>query len=126
MLCGVPAAHHPDPVREGRHGARHLSRRLRRRGRTHPDPAGLRLGCPDSILPRVRTRPRGPLWEEEPMTLDDSLLALRLRVMRRAEELKSVSAACGEAGIIRTVFAGSRDGAARPRRRAARGAPCRT
>src|SRR2546426_4823027 len=108
MLCGVPAGHHPGPVREGRHGARHLSHRLRRRGRAHPDPAGLRLGCPDSILP-VRTQPRGPLWEEEPMTLDDSLLALRLRVMRRAEELKSVSAACGEARITRTVFADSRD-----------------
>ena len=38
------------------------------------------------------------------MTLDDSILAFRLRVMRRAEELRSVTAACREAGITRTVF----------------------
>jgi transposase InsO family protein len=38
------------------------------------------------------------------MTLDDSILAMRLRVMRRAHELHSVAAACREAGISRTVF----------------------
>src|SRR3989449_9797106 len=37
------------------------------------------------------------------MTLDDSILGLRLRVMRRAQEA-GVSAACREAGISRTVF----------------------
>jgi transposase InsO family protein len=38
------------------------------------------------------------------MTLDDSILATRLRVMRRAHELGNVSAACREAGISRTLF----------------------
>src|SRR2546428_6406277 len=37
------------------------------------------------------------------MPLDDSILGLRLRVMRRAQEA-GVSAACREAGISRTVF----------------------
>src|SRR5256885_15968393 len=37
------------------------------------------------------------------MTLDDSILGLRLRVMRRAQEA-GVSAACREVGISRTVF----------------------
>ncbi|PYM79618.1 MAG: hypothetical protein DME09_21005 [Candidatus Rokuibacteriota bacterium] len=38
------------------------------------------------------------------MTLDESILAMRLRVMRRAQELHSVTLACREAGISRTVF----------------------
>ena len=38
------------------------------------------------------------------MTLEDSILAFRLRVMTRAEELRNVSAACREAGISRTLF----------------------
>jgi hypothetical protein len=38
------------------------------------------------------------------MTLDDSILAFRLRVMSRAAELKNVAAACREAGISRTLF----------------------
>lgn len=38
------------------------------------------------------------------MTLDDSILAQRLRVMRRAHELGNVSAACREAEISRTLF----------------------
>ncbi|MDR7492366.1 MAG: helix-turn-helix domain-containing protein [Armatimonadota bacterium] len=38
------------------------------------------------------------------MTLEDSILAQRLRVMRRAHELGSVTAACREAGISRTLF----------------------
>ena len=38
------------------------------------------------------------------MTLDDSILTMRLRVMRRAQELHSVTLACQEAGISRTVF----------------------
>jgi transposase InsO family protein len=38
------------------------------------------------------------------MTLDDSILGMRLRVMRRAQELGNVSAACREAGISRTLF----------------------
>ena len=38
------------------------------------------------------------------MTLDDSILGMRLRVMRRAHELGNVSAACAEAGISRTLF----------------------
>lgn len=38
------------------------------------------------------------------MTLEDSVLALRLRVIRRAQELGNVSAACREAGISRTLF----------------------
>jgi transposase InsO family protein len=38
------------------------------------------------------------------MTLDDSILTMRLRVMRRAQELHSVTRACHEAGISRTVF----------------------
>ncbi len=38
------------------------------------------------------------------MTLDDSVRAMRLRVIRRAAALGSVTAACREAGISRTVF----------------------
>jgi len=38
------------------------------------------------------------------MTLDDSILTMRLRVMRRAHELRSVTRACQEAGISRTLF----------------------
>lgn len=38
------------------------------------------------------------------MTLDESILGMRLRVMRRAHELGNVSAACAEAGISRTLF----------------------
>jgi transposase InsO family protein len=38
------------------------------------------------------------------MTLEESILAMRLRVMRRAHELGSVTAACREAGISRTLF----------------------
>jgi transposase InsO family protein len=38
------------------------------------------------------------------MTLDDSIQGLRLRVMARAAALGSVSAACREAGISRTLF----------------------
>jgi transposase InsO family protein len=38
------------------------------------------------------------------MTLEDSIHGLRVRVMRRAQELGSVSAACREAGISRTLF----------------------
>ena len=38
------------------------------------------------------------------MTLDDSILTMRLRVMRRAQELNSVTLACQEAGISRTLF----------------------
>ena len=38
------------------------------------------------------------------MTLDDSILTMRLRVMRRAHELGSVTRACQEAGISRTLF----------------------
>jgi transposase InsO family protein len=38
------------------------------------------------------------------MTLDDTILGMRLRVMRRAIELSNVSAACREAGISRTLF----------------------
>jgi Helix-turn-helix domain len=41
---------------------------------------------------------------EERITLDDSILAMRLRVMRRAHELNSVTVACQEAGISRTLF----------------------
>lgn len=57
------------------------------------------------MLHSVCTRAREPpLWEDEPMTLEDSILAMRLRVMRRAHQLGSVTAACREAGISRTVF----------------------
>jgi transposase InsO family protein len=38
------------------------------------------------------------------MTLDDSVRAMRLRVIHRAQALRSVTAACAEAGISRTVF----------------------
>jgi transposase len=38
------------------------------------------------------------------MTLEDSILAMRLRVMVRAAELKNVAATCREAGISRTLF----------------------
>ncbi len=38
------------------------------------------------------------------MTLEERVLALRLFVMRRAQELKSVTAACQQLGISRTLF----------------------
>jgi hypothetical protein len=57
-----------------------------------------------SVLPRVCTPPRERLWEEDGMTPDDSILTTRLRVIRRAQELGSVTLACREAGISRTVF----------------------
>jgi transposase InsO family protein len=38
------------------------------------------------------------------MTLEDKVHAFRLRVLRRAEELGNVSAACREAGISRTLY----------------------
>jgi len=38
------------------------------------------------------------------MTLEDKVHAFRLHVLRRAEELGNVSAACRELGISRTVF----------------------
>ena len=68
------------------------------------------------------------------MTLDDSILGLRLRVMRRAQELGSVSAACREAGISRTLFYRWRkrferygpDGLHPRRRQARRGRPPQT
>ena len=37
------------------------------------------------------------------MTLEDSAQALRLRVMRRAEEPENVGAACRELGISRSL-----------------------
>ncbi|MCX6100546.1 MAG: helix-turn-helix domain-containing protein [Candidatus Bipolaricaulota bacterium] len=38
------------------------------------------------------------------MTLEDKVHAFRLHILRRAEELGNVSAACREAGISRTMF----------------------
>ena len=38
------------------------------------------------------------------MTLEDSIHGMSVRVMRRAQELGNVSAACREAGISRTLF----------------------
>ena len=66
------------------------------------------------------------------MTLEDSVLMQRLRVMQRAEELGNVSAVCREAGISRTVFYRWRqrflrygaDGLHPKRRQARRGRPC--
>lgn len=68
------------------------------------------------------------------MTLDDSILGMRLRVMRRAQELGNVSAACLEAGISRTLFYRWRrrlerygpDGLHPRRRQARRGRPPQT
>jgi len=68
------------------------------------------------------------------MTLDDSILGMRLRVMRRAQELGNVSAACREAGISRTLFYRWRkrferygpDGLHPRRRQARRGRPPQT
>ena len=37
------------------------------------------------IFPRVTTRPREPLWEDGPMTLDESVHGMRLRVIERAQ-----------------------------------------
>src|SRR3989454_10183040 len=58
--------------------------------------------CP--IFPRVAVRPRNPLWEDEPMTLDESVHGMRLRVIERAQVQGNASAACRELGISRTVF----------------------
>jgi transposase-like protein len=38
------------------------------------------------------------------MTLEEKVLALRLFVMRRAAELRNVTAACHQLGISRTLF----------------------
>ena len=38
------------------------------------------------------------------MTLADSVVALRLKVMKRAEETGNVSEACRQFGISRTLF----------------------
>ena len=38
------------------------------------------------------------------MTLEDKVHAFRLHVLRRAEELGNVSAACRETGISRTMY----------------------
>lgn len=38
------------------------------------------------------------------MALEDSILALRLRVMTRAQELHNVTRACPEFGVSRTLF----------------------
>src|SRR5260370_21334476 len=55
------------------------------------------------IVPRVTTPWKGPLWEDRPMSVDESIQGMRLRVMQR-EETMGVSAACREAGISRTLF----------------------
>ena len=38
------------------------------------------------------------------MTLDESIQGLRVRVMRRAEQIGNVSQVCTEFGISRTLF----------------------
>jgi Helix-turn-helix domain len=48
--------------------------------------------------------PSQSLYPAKGMTLDDSILAMRRPVMRRAQELRSVTRACQAAGISRTVF----------------------
>src|ERR687892_792104 len=45
---------------------------LRHRQRPHPQILQEMRGCP--IVPRVTTPCKGPLWEDRPMTLDDSVL----------------------------------------------------
>ena len=45
-----------------------------------------------------------PPGEERVMTLDESIQGLRLRVMRRAEQVGNVSQVCREFGISRTLF----------------------
>ena len=47
---------------------------------------------------------RVPLWEDGPMTLDESVHGMRLRVIERAQVLGNVSAVCRELGISRTLF----------------------
>lgn len=68
------------------------------------------------------------------MTLEESILGMRLRVIHRAQELGNVSAACREAGISRTLFYRWRtrferygpDGLHPRRRQARRGRPPQT
>jgi transposase InsO family protein len=68
------------------------------------------------------------------MTLEDSIRISRLRVIRRAQNLGSISAACREVGISRTLFYRWQkrferygpDGLHPRRRQAARGRPVRT
>src|SRR6266446_1432183 len=45
-----------------------------------------------------------PLWEDRPMTLDDSVHGLRLHAIQRAQAVGNVSAVCRELGISRTLF----------------------
>src|SRR5437763_4887228 len=83
------------------------------------------------MVPRVTTPCKGPLWEDRPMTLDDSVHGMRLRVMHGAQVLGNVSAVCRELGISRTWFCGRRkrlerygvDGMHPRRQRARRGRP---
>src|SRR5438046_7835654 len=56
------------------------------------------------IYPREEVRPMKPLWEDEPMTLDQSVHGMRLRVIERAQVQGNVSAVCRELGISRTIF----------------------
>jgi len=44
------------------------------------------------------------LWEDGPMTLDESVHGMRLRVIERAQVLGNVSAVCRELVISRTLF----------------------
>jgi hypothetical protein len=48
--------------------------------------------------------PRERLWEDERMTLDDRILTMRLRVMRRVQELQSVALACRERHLAHAVL----------------------
>jgi hypothetical protein len=46
----------------------------------------------------------GPLWEDGPMTLDESVHGMRLRVIERAQVQGNVSAVCREFGISRPAL----------------------
>ena len=55
-------------------------------------------------LSQSGTPAKEPLWEDGPMTLDESVHGMRLRVIERAQVLGNVSAVCRELGISRTLF----------------------
>src|SRR5262245_34038150 len=93
-----------------------LDRRLKVAGRSVAVRQGaLRMGCRISspaaceeghLAYRSQSEPppgREPLWEYRPMTLDESIQGMRLRVMKRADVI-GVSAACRQAEISRTLF----------------------
>src|SRR6266567_9129305 len=65
-----------------------------------------RVASAGSVAPFIHRNPQPIhlLWEDGPMTLDESVHGMRLRVIERAQVQGNVSAVCRELGISRTIF----------------------